>query len=69
MHNKALFVVVSAACAAAALAAGSYAIWLSKRNVAREALSNVNDLLQTCQSRMSQIEHDLKSIPDASKAG
>lgn len=69
MHNKSLFIVVSIACAAAAIAAGSYAIWLSKHKETREALSSVNDLLHTCQDRMSQIEQDLKSLSNVSEAG
>ncbi|BDI32387.1 hypothetical protein CCAX7_44380 [Capsulimonas corticalis] len=62
LNNKVLFVVVSVACATAAVAAGSYAVWLSRRKVAQEALTNVQDLLETCQDRMSQMEQDLNNI-------
>ena len=62
LTNKVLFVVVSVACATAAIAAGSYAVWLSRRKVAQEALTNVQDLLETCQDRMSQMENDLNAI-------
>jgi len=58
-----LFIVVSAACAAAAVAAGSYAIWLSRQRVARETLTNVQDILKSCQDRMHQMEDDLSRLP------
>lgn len=62
--NRALlFIVVSAACAAAAVAAGSYAIWLSRQRVARETLTNVQDILKICQDRMHQMEDDLHRLP------
>ncbi|MDQ2687300.1 MAG: hypothetical protein M3Y28_05480 [Armatimonadota bacterium] len=62
--NRALlFIVVSAACAAAAVAAGSYAVWLSRQRVARETLTNVQDILKTCQDRMHQMEDDLNRLP------
>ena len=62
LENRALFAVVSIACFAAALAAGSYAVWLSRRKVANQALTHVSDLLETCQSRMLQIERDMSSL-------
>lgn len=62
--NRALlFIVVSAACAAAAVATGSYAIWLSRQRVARETLTNVQDILKICQDRMHQMEDDLNRLP------
>jgi hypothetical protein len=62
--NRALlFIVVSAACAAAAIAAGSYAVWLSRQRVARETLTNVQDILKICQDRMHQMEDDLNRLP------
>jgi hypothetical protein len=68
LRNKALFVVVSLACLTAAVAAGSYAVWLSKQNAAEKALSNVHDLLKTCEKRMSQMDKDLKRLPRAQSA-
>jgi hypothetical protein len=68
LQNKALFAVVSIACFTAAVAAGSYAIWLSRRKVAREAFTSVSDLLTTCQNRMSQMENDLNSLSRARSA-
>jgi hypothetical protein len=62
LQNKALFAVVSVACFTAAVAAGSYSIWLSRRKVAHEAFTSVSDLLTTCHNRMSQMENDLKSL-------
>lgn len=62
--NRALlFIVVSAACAATAVAAGSYAVWLSRQRVARETLTNVQDILKVCQDRMHQMEDDLNRLP------
>ncbi len=58
-----ILAVTSAAFAAAAVAAGSYAWWLSRQRVAHEALTDVHDLLKTCQDRMSQMEQDLHSLP------
>jgi len=65
LHNKALFATVSIACLTAAIAAGSYALWLSRKRAAQEALTSVNDLLKTCQNRMSQIDKELKRLPRA----
>ncbi len=56
-------VAVSVACAAASVAAGSYAIWLSRHQVTRQALTDVNDILQSCQNRMSQLEADIQRLP------
>lgn len=58
-----LFVTVSVACAAAAIAAGTYALWLSRHKAARETLTNVQDLLRVCQDRMHQMEDDLGRMP------
>lgn len=63
LSNKWLFVIVSATCAMAAVAAGTYAAWLSRRRVAEDALENVQDILQTCQDRMRSMEMDLASLP------
>ncbi len=68
LQNKVVFGVVSIACLTAAVAAGSYAIWLSRRKVADEALTHVGDLLKTCQSHMSQMERDLKSMSQVQSA-
>lgn len=68
LHNKAVFAAVSIACLTAAVAAGSYALWLSRRKADQAALTNVHDLLKTCQSRMSQMEKDLKRLPRTSSS-
>ena len=65
LNNKALFATVSIACLTAAIAAGTYAIWLQRKKDAQKALTNVNDLLKTCQNRMSQIDKELKRLPRA----
>ncbi len=58
-----VFVLVSVACATAALAAGTYAIWLTRRQAAQNALTDVRDLLRTCHDRMVQMEDDLHRLP------
>jgi len=62
-NRLAVFAAVSAGCAAAAIATGSYALWLSRRRIADEALTSVHDLLKTCQERVSQIEKELSYLP------
>ncbi len=57
------FVIVSAGCAAAAIATGSYALWLSRHQLAGEALTNVRDILKTCQDRVTQMEEELSHLP------
>lgn len=59
-----VFITVSVACAAAAIATGSYAVWLSRQQAARQALTDVNDILKSCQSRMQQLEADVKRLPE-----
>lgn len=58
-----LFMAVSIACTAAAVATGSYALWLSRHQAAQQALIDVNDLLQTCKTRMEQLEYDVQHLP------
>ena len=59
-----VFMAVSVACTTAAVATGSYAIWLSRHQAARQALIDVNDILKSCQSRMKQLEADVQRLPD-----
>ena len=59
----AVFLSLSIACAAASLATGSYAAWLLRHQAARQALTDVNEILKSCQSRMSQLEADLQRLP------
>jgi predicted dienelactone hydrolase len=62
-----LFIVMltaSIACAAATAVTGGYAVWLARHQAARQALTDVNDILRSCQSRMSQLESDLQRLPD-----
>ena len=54
---------VSVACATAAIAAGSYAIWLTRQKAARKTLMDVQDILRICQERMHQMEDDLNHLP------
>ena len=63
--SKLFFVLltVSITCAAASVATGSYAVWLARQQAARQALTDVNDILRSCQSRMSQLEADLQRLP------
>lgn len=58
-----IFMAVSIACTTAAIATGSYAIWLSRQQAARQALTDVNDILKSCQSRMQQLEADVQRLP------
>ena len=54
---------VSAVCTAAAISSGSYALWLAKRSSTHEVLTDVNDILKTCQSRMRQLESEVQLLP------
>ena len=56
-------VTVSITCAAVSVAAGGYAIWLTRQQATRQALTDVNDILRSCQSRMSQLEADVQRLP------
>ena len=58
-----ILVSVSVACAAAAIVTGSYAFWLARHQAAHQALTDVNDLLKSCQSRMQQLEADVQRLP------
>ena len=63
--NMALvFVVLTIACAVAAVAAGSYAVYLTKQRQARAVLTDVQDIVKNCQDRMNQMETDLGSRPN-----
>ena len=58
-----VFLTISIACAAATIGTGTYAAWLSRQQAAHQALTDVNDILRSCQSRMSQLEADLQRLP------
>ena len=55
---------VSIACTTAAIATGSYAIWLSRQTTAQKTLTDVNEILKSCQTRMQQLEADVKYLPE-----
>ena len=59
-----VFIAVSVACTAAAVATGTYAVWLSRQQAARQTLTDVNEILKSCQSRMLQLETDLQRLPN-----
>ena len=64
--NPALILLtVSLACAAAAIATGSYALWLSRQKAVRRTLTDVQDILRLCQDRMHQMEDDLSQLPQS----
>ena len=63
-----VFAAVSAGCAAAAIATGSYALWLSRRKMTDEALTNVRDILQTCKDRVTQMEEELNHLSSHSSS-
>jgi hypothetical protein len=58
-----VFLAISIACAAATIGTGSYAAWLSRQQVARQTLTDVDEILKSCQSRMVQLEADLQRLP------
>lgn len=58
-----VFLAVSIACTTAAIATGSYAAWLARHQAARQALTDVNDILASCQTRMQQLEADVRHLP------
>ncbi len=59
-----VFLAVSVACTTAAIATGSYTLWLSRHQAARQALTDVNDILKSCQIRMQQLEADVQRLPE-----
>ena len=59
-----VFLTLSITCAAATVVTGSYALWLARQQAARQALTDVNDILRSCQSRMSQLEQDVQRLPN-----
>jgi hypothetical protein len=59
-----MLMAVSVACATVAIATGSYAIWLSRQQAARQVLVDVNDILKSCQIRMQQLEADVQKLPE-----
>ncbi len=59
-----VFLTLSITCAAAMVATGGYAVWLARQQAAHQALTDVNDILRSCQSRMSQLESDLQRLPN-----
>ena len=59
-----VFMAVSIACTTAAIVTGSYAVWLSRQQAARQALIDVNDILKSCQSRIQQLETDVLRLPE-----
>ncbi len=60
-----VLLTVSISCAAASVATGSYAVWLARQQAARQALTDVNDILRSCQSRMSELESVLQRLPSS----
>ena len=59
-----IFLTLSITCAAATVATGGYAVWLARQQIARRTLTDVNEILRSCQSRMSQLESDLQRLPN-----
>lgn len=59
-----VFLTLSITCAAATVVTGSYAVWLARQQAAHQALTDVNDILRSCQSRMSQLEQDVQRLPN-----
>jgi len=56
-------IAVTITCTAAAIATGSYAVWLMRHQATQQALTDVNDLLETCKTRMEQLELDVQHLP------
>jgi hypothetical protein len=59
-----VLIAVSTICMMAAIASGSYALWLAKRQGAHKALTDVNDILKTCQLRIRQLETEVQQLPE-----
>jgi cytochrome c-type biogenesis protein CcmH/NrfG len=57
------FMAVSVACTTAAIATGSYALWLSRQQATQRALTDVAAILKSCQARMQQLEADVERLP------
>ena len=55
---------VSIACTTAAIATGGYAIWLARHQTAHQTLTDVNEILKSCQARMQQLEADVQRLPE-----
>jgi len=58
------FMAISIACTTAAIATGSYAIWLARHQATRQTLTDVNEILKSCQTRMQQLEADVQRLPE-----
>lgn len=54
---------ISIACATAAIAAGSYGLWLTRQKAARRTLTDVQDILRLCQERMQKMDAELGHLP------
>jgi len=63
LHNRTLFIAASAVLAAGSIASASYAVWLARHQATQEAITSVQDLLDTCEQRMRQMETDLHKLP------
>jgi len=61
-HNRAFYIGISIVCAAASIAAASYAFWLTRSHATREALTNVQDILDSCEQRMQQMQQELNKV-------
>jgi len=61
-----VLIAVSTVCMMAAIASGSYALWLAKRQGTHKALTDVNDILKTCQLRIRQLETEVQQLPGRS---
>ena len=61
-----VLIAVSTVCMMAAIASGSYALWLAKRQGTHEVLTDVNEILKTCQLRIRQLETEVQLLPGRS---
>ena len=65
-RNKWLFVGACVACTVGAVAAGSYAAWLTKKCEAESVILDVHDLIKSCEDRVAQMEAQISRIGNPS---
>lgn len=61
-----VLIAVSTICMMAAIASGSYALWLAKKQGTHKSLTDVNDILRTCQMRIRELETEVHQLPGRS---
>lgn len=65
LTNRWVFIAVGAACAVGAVAAGSYAVWLSRKKDSESALLDVQEIVRHCEAGVAQLEAQIARIAEA----